>query len=57
MTTRLIANIWNQPGEGSYPISAFAYLIVYGDLKNLSDRDHAEALAANSSGIAIGAKL
>lgn len=45
MKERLTADIWNQPGEASYPISAFAYLIVYRDLSNLPDRDHAEALS------------
>ncbi len=45
MKERLIADIWNQPGEQSYPISAFAYIIVYRDLNNVSDQEHAEALA------------
>lgn len=45
MTTRLVADIWNQNGETAYPISAFAYIIIYRDLSNLPDRDSAEALA------------
>lgn len=45
MKQRLVADLWNQPGEASYPISAFAYLIIYSDMRNLGDRDHAETLA------------
>lgn len=44
--TVLSAGIWNQPGEASYPIAAFTYLIVYKDLHNLGSADEARALAA-----------
>jgi phosphate transport system substrate-binding protein len=40
----LAADIWNQPGEQSYPISSFTYLIVYRDLNNLPDKEAAESL-------------
>jgi phosphate transport system substrate-binding protein len=40
----LAADIWDQPGEKAYPIASFTYLIVYKDLKNLSDRDSAQNL-------------
>lgn len=43
---QLTADIWNQPGEKSYPISAFAYLIVYKDLRNLKSMGDADALVA-----------
>ncbi len=42
----LTADIWNQPGEKSYPISAFAYLIVYKDLGNLKSMGDADAFLA-----------
>jgi phosphate transport system substrate-binding protein len=41
--TVLAANIWNQPGEQAYPISAFTYLIVYKDLSALK-KEQATAL-------------
>ena len=41
----LAADIWNQPGDEAYPIASFTYLIVYKDLKNLPDKDAAQALA------------
>jgi len=40
----LAADIWNQKGEGAYPISAFTYLIVYRDLENVKTAQEAEAL-------------
>ncbi|HEX5470400.1 MAG TPA: hypothetical protein VFW73_00855, partial [Lacipirellulaceae bacterium] len=40
----LAADIWNQPGANSYPIASFTYLVVYKDLKNLPDRNSAQAL-------------
>jgi len=40
----LAANIWNQPGAEAYPISSFTYLIVYKDLKNLPNKQAAQAL-------------
>jgi phosphate transport system substrate-binding protein len=39
------ADIWNQPGADSYPISSFTYLIVYKDLNNVASMEHAKALA------------
>lgn len=41
---RLVADIWNMPGKDSYPISAFTYVILYKDLANLPDMEHAKAL-------------
>jgi len=38
------ANIWNQPGDGAYPISSLTYLIVYRDLDNLKTKEQAQAL-------------
>jgi phosphate transport system substrate-binding protein len=43
--TVLAADIWNQPGENSYPISSFVYAIVYKDLSNLKDMDEAKGMA------------
>ncbi len=40
----LAANIWNQPGDTAYPIAAFTYIIVYGDLVNLGSVEEARAL-------------
>ncbi len=40
----LAADIWNQPGDNSYPIASFTYLIVYRDLNNLASQDEAQAL-------------
>jgi phosphate transport system substrate-binding protein len=40
----LAANIWNQPGDESYPISSFTYLIIYRDLNNVKSKDQAAAL-------------
>ena len=40
----LAANIWNQPGDGAYPIASFTYLIVYKDLSNLPSQGDAQAL-------------
>jgi phosphate transport system substrate-binding protein len=39
----LAANIWNQAGEGAYPIASFTYLIAYKDLNNLPDKSSAQA--------------
>jgi phosphate transport system substrate-binding protein len=44
-TGHLAANIWNQPGLHSYPISAFTYVIVYKDLGYLNDGKKAQTLA------------
>ena len=41
---RLVADIWNQPGDEVYPISSFTYLIVYRDLNNLKSPEEARAL-------------
>jgi len=42
--TVLKANLWNQTGDGSYPIASFTYLIVYKDLKNVKSKEQAKAL-------------
>jgi phosphate transport system substrate-binding protein len=39
------ANIWNQPGDNTYPIASFTYLIVYKDLNNVKSQEQAKALA------------
>lgn len=44
--TALSADIWNQPGEGAYPVAAFTYIIVYKDLNNLKSPQEAKALLA-----------
>lgn len=41
---KLDVDIWNQPGDNAYPISAFTYIIVYKDLNNVADHDKAKAL-------------
>jgi phosphate transport system substrate-binding protein len=46
MSSSLAVDIWNQPGEGAYPISAFTYVIVYKDLGYLRDENKAKALVA-----------
>ena len=38
------ADIWNQKGKAAYPIASFTYIIVYNDLSNLPDSQHAQAL-------------
>ena len=43
--TILATDLWNQPGQGVYPIASFTYLIVYKDLNNLNDPTKARALA------------
>jgi len=40
----LAATIWNQSGEGAYPIASFTYLIVYKDLNNAATKEAAQAL-------------
>jgi phosphate transport system substrate-binding protein len=40
----LAVNIWDQPGEGAYPISAFTYIIVYKDLSYLKSPENAKEL-------------
>jgi phosphate transport system substrate-binding protein len=42
----LAADIWDQPGEKAYPIASFTYLVVYKDLKNLSDKGSAQELVS-----------
>jgi phosphate ABC transporter phosphate-binding protein len=41
---QLTANIWNQDGDKSYPISTFTYLIVYKDLAYVKDTAKAKAI-------------
>lgn len=40
----LAEDIWNQPGSGAYPISAFTYIILHRDLNNLASIEEARAL-------------
>jgi phosphate transport system substrate-binding protein len=40
----LAADIWDQAGATAYPIASFTYLIVYKDLRNLSDKASAQNL-------------
>ena len=45
MKDSLAVDIWNQPGEGAYPIAAFTYIIVYKDLGTVKvDSSQAQAL-------------
>ncbi len=44
MGQTLAVNIWDQPGENAYPISAFTYIIVYKDLNYLKHQNKAKAL-------------
>ena len=44
MDKSLAVDIWNQPGDAAYPISAFTYIIVYKDLGYLKDQNKAKAL-------------
>jgi phosphate transport system substrate-binding protein len=41
----LAVDIWNQPGDKAYPVSAFTYLIVYKDLRSAKSAEEAKALA------------
>jgi len=40
----LAADMWDQDGEGTYPIASLTYLIVYKDLKNVDSAEKAKAL-------------
>jgi len=40
----LAADIWNQPGEKSYPIASFTYLIFYKDLSTAKTAEEAKTL-------------
>lgn len=40
----LTADIWNQPGKGAYPISAFTYIILRKDLSTVKTAEEAGAL-------------
>jgi phosphate transport system substrate-binding protein len=42
----LAADIWDQKGEGVYPIASFTYLIVYKDLNNLPSKTAAQDFVA-----------
>ena len=59
----LAADIWNQPGDESYPISGFTYIIIYKDLANLKSIEEAKALtgfldwATGEKGQALAEKL
>lgn len=41
---RLVADLWNLPGKGVYPISAFTYIIYYKDLNNIKSEAEAKAM-------------
>ncbi len=41
---QLTADLWDQPGDGSYPISSFTYLIVHKDLAYVNDEAKAKAM-------------
>ncbi len=44
---RLISDLWNQPGEATYPIASFTYIMVYRDLStNLKSIEEARALSS-----------
>jgi phosphate transport system substrate-binding protein len=40
----LAADIWNQPGDASFPIAAFTYIVVHSDLASVKSADEAKAL-------------
>jgi phosphate transport system substrate-binding protein len=40
----LKANIWNQDGDGAYPIASMTYMIVFKDLNNVKSKDEAQTL-------------
>ena len=40
----LHASIWDEDGDGVYPISSLTYLIAYKDLSNLRSREEAQAV-------------
>jgi len=40
----LVADIWDQPGEQAYAVSAFTYLLVFKDMNNLPSKADAQAL-------------
>lgn len=44
MEKSLAVDIWNQPGQNAWPISAFTYIIVYKDLAYVKDPAKAKAL-------------
>lgn len=41
---KLAVDLWNQPGDETYPIAAFTYILVYKDLDYLKDEAKAKAL-------------
>jgi phosphate transport system substrate-binding protein len=62
MKESLAVDIWDQPGEDAYPISAFTYIIIYKDLGYLKDANKAKALVdfltwATSEGQSIPASM
>jgi phosphate transport system substrate-binding protein len=40
----LVANFWNQPGEGAYPIVGVTYILLHKDLKNIKTDLQAQSL-------------
>ncbi len=42
--TILAANIWDQPGDATYPIGSFTYLIVHKNLEGVNSEADAQAL-------------
>lgn len=63
MKESLAVNIWDMPGDESYPISAYTYIIVYKDLNYLKSPEKAKELvkflkwATTGEGQAIAASL
>jgi phosphate transport system substrate-binding protein len=42
--TMLVVDLWNQPGDGVYPISGVTYIFLYKDLNNVKSPQQAQAL-------------
>ena len=62
MQHSLAVDIWNQPAEDAYPISAFTYILVYKDLSYLGNKAKAQSLVdylrwATSEGQSIATQM
>lgn len=44
MRDNLTVNLWDRPGAGVYPISAFSYIVVYRDLRSVGSLEGARSL-------------
>lgn len=44
MRDALTVNLWDRPGAGVYPISAFSYVVVYRDLRSVGSLEGARSL-------------